>query len=143
MLCNEKTMLRLISNHTGIWVIFLFYGLSSCHTKNWGECFLEKYKKSLQSRFVLFLFHALEVPSWNIRSSLSFRFESSISWNIRIFLRAVFFFFFFFLGSEIYFLKYKKNMRLESSISGYIRHFFAVEFFHFFELGPKVVQVAL
>ena len=92
MLCNENTMLQLISNHTGIWVIFLFYGLSSCHTKNWGECFLEKYKKSLQSRFVLFLFHDLQVPSWNIKSSLSFGLESSISRNIRNFLRAVFLF---------------------------------------------------
>ena len=143
MLCNEKTMLRLISSHTGIWVIFLFYGLSSCHSENWGECFLEKYKKFLQSRFVLFLFHALQVPSWNIKSSLSFGLESSISWNIRNFLRVGGFFIFYFFCSEISFLKYKKNMRLESSFSGHIRHFFAVEFFHFFELGPKVVQVAL
>ena len=65
-------------------------------------------KKFLRSRF-LFVFEVLSAPFWNIRSFFL------ACGNIRNFLRVGVF---HFLTSEIYFLKYKKNIRVESSFSG-------------------------
>ena len=76
--------------------------------KKWRRTFLEKY----------IFFQALQVASWNIRSFLSLRLESSISQNIINFFRVASFYF----GAQkvpswnirsflknIYFWKYKKS----------------------------------
>ena len=94
----------------------------------------------------LFIFEALSVPSWNVRSFLSLCKERSISWNIRNFLRLTFLLFKlerlllkyeeFFQG--FHFLEYKKSFLLRKykkffgvSSSWTVRNFLRVDFFIF------------
>ena len=72
-------------------------------------------------------FGVLGIPSWNIRSFLSLRQETSISENISSFFRVGFF---HFSSSESYFLKYKNFFRV--SISWNIKRFRFLKYKEFF-----------
>ena len=85
-------------------------------TKTWQET------RNFFGADFLFVFRTLWVLSWNIRIFLSLGGESSISRNLRNFLRAISF---YISSSESYFLKCKRNIRLESSIFGNIRSCFS------------------
>ena len=94
-------------------------------------------KKFIQSKFFLLVFQALQVPSWNVRSFLSFGLESSSFQNIRNFFRESFF------EEKYEGISISINIRdflileLESSVSWNMKNIFGVNFFYFFEPGLK------
>ena len=62
---EKSFILRLISSHPGVWLIFLFYGFSAAIPK----CKENIFWKNIQNFFRVdfFVFRPLQVLSWNIR----------------------------------------------------------------------------
>ena len=97
---------------------FFILQLNQQPSWNVRRSFLDKYNKFLLSRFFLFVFRALRVTPWNVRSFLSLGLKSSISWNLRSFFWASFF----------HFLSYK------SSVSWNIRKLRFLKYMEFFRI---------